>query len=55
MLQSQLMFSHLAQNCTYVQMDISRIQNLQADIDALLIYVQEVVLNFKGLFQITKS
>ena len=48
MLESKLVFAHLRKDSTDVQMNVTRVGDLQAIVDSLLTEVQVVVLYFKG-------
>ena len=51
-LKSQLVFAHLRKDGANVQMDISRIEHLEAVVDALVAVMKIVVLNFQGFLEI---
>ena len=44
------MFAHLAENCADVQVNVSRIEDLEAVVNALLAVVQVVIFNLESLF-----
>ena len=55
MLQSKLVFSHLREDCTDIQVDVTGIADLQALVHWLISGVKVVVLYLKGFLQVVES
>ena len=55
MLEGQLMFAHLAQNGTNIQMNVRWIEHLKAVINAVDTEVQIVVFYFKRLLKVAEG
>lgn len=51
MLQSQLVFAHLRKDRTDVEVDVTRVRNLETVINSLLREVKVAVLNFKSFLE----
>ena len=55
MLQRQLVFSHLRKDRTDVEVDVTRVRNLEAVINSLLGEVEVAVLNLKSFLKELQS
>mmetsp|Transcript_7139 Transcript_7139/g.11284 ORF Transcript_7139/g.11284 Transcript_7139/m.11284 type:complete len:204 (+) Transcript_7139:206-817(+) len=54
-LQGELVLAHLAQDGANVEVDISRVEHLQAVVDAVVAEMEVVIFNFQGFLQIAEG
>jgi len=54
-LQSQLVLAHLGEDGADVEMDVTRVRDLQTVVNSLLAEVQVIVLDLKGLLEVGKG
>ena len=55
MLQGKLVLTHLTQNGANIEVDVRRVEHLQAVVDGLLAEVQIVVLDLESLLQVREG